>query len=385
LMIGPVNAEVGRRLLKFVAANRGNAVVMGPSGSGKTVLMEAALGQSLSDYVVVVLDEVGAYSGYTDYHAPYPINPARHLPPQALSLAIGDAIRAGKAMELSAGAKLIIERAAAWLSNEEKAPIDVSNHPRSLPGIAKAIEDAANKGILNVEHAYEALWALDRARHWILTTETHPLIERLLNGELMGKSIGIDLSGVHDDVAKWLYAITLMKSMEEAGLKKVVLVIDELWGSGLPRTLINWLMLEASRGRHVVLVSDAPPDEALKYVNVVVKFPYAYMSLEDLLAGRVDPDLTELGKYGPHTAKLYAYATTEEAAKVLGLGTPGYTEMPIRVEKPEPKPSAVTLTKCVEEIAGENAEDVFNDLRRNGFEKTKYRDEARQVWECIGR
>jgi vacuolar-type H+-ATPase catalytic subunit A/Vma1 len=384
-MTGPVNAEVGRRLLWFVAANGGNAVVMGPSGSGKTVLMKVAVEQSLSDYVVVVLDEVGAYGGYTDYHAPYPINPARHLTPLALSLAISDAIRAGKAMELSAGAKLIIERAAAWLSNEEKAPIDVSNHPRSLPGIAKAIEEAANKGVLNVEHAYEALWALGRARHWMLTTETHPLIERLLNGELRGRSVGIDLSGVHGAVAKWLYAITLMKSMEEAGLRRVILVIDELWGSGLPRTLINWLMLGASRGRHVVLVSDAPPDEALKYVNAVVKFPYAYMSLEDLLAGRVDPDLTELSKYGPHTAKLYAYATTEEAAKVLGLETPGYTEIPIRVEKPEPKPSAVTLKKCVEEIAGENAEDVFNDLRRNGFEKSKYRDEARQVWECIGR
>jgi len=152
-----------------------------------------------------------------------------------------------------------------------------------------------------------------------------------------------------------------------------------------PRTLINWLMLEASRGRHVVLVSDAPPDEALKYVNAVVKFPYAYMSLEDLLAGRVDPDLTELSKYGPHTAKLYAYATTEEAAKVLGLGTPGYTEMPIRVEKPEPKPSAITLTKCVEEVAGDRAEEVFNDLRRNGFEKSKHQGEARLVWECIGR
>jgi hypothetical protein len=347
--------------------------------------MEAAVEQSPDDHVVVVLDEVGAYSGYVDYHAPYTINPARHLPPLALSLAISDAVRAGKAMELSTGAKLIIERAAAWLSNEEKAPIDVSNHPRSLPGIAKAIEDAANKGVLNVEHAYEALWALGRARHWMLTTETHPLIERVLNGELRGRSIGIDLSGVHGAVAKWLYAITLMKSMEEAGLRRVILVIDELWGSELPRTLINWLMLEASKGRHTVLVSDAPPDEALKYVNAVVKFPYMYTSLEDLLAERVDPDLTELSKYGPHTAKLYAYATTEEAAKVLGLGTPGYTEMPIRVEKPEPKPSAVTLTKCVEEVAGENAEDVFNDLRRNGFEKSKHQGEAKLVWECIGR
>jgi len=383
-MTGPVNAEVGRRLLKFVIVNRGNAVVMGPSGSGKTVLMEAAVEQPLSDYVVVVLDEVGAYSGYTDYHAPYPINPARHLPPLALSLAIGDAVRAGKAVELSTGAKLIIKRAAAWLNGEE-APIDVSNHPRSLLGIAKAIEEAANKGVLNVEHAYEALWALDKARHWMLTNETHPIIRRLLNGKLRGKSIGIDLGGVLSGVAKWLYAITLMKSMEKARLRRVVLVIDELWSGKLPRTLINWLMLEASRGRHTVLVSDAPPDEALKYVNAVVKFPYAYMSLKDLLAGRVDPDLTELSKYGPHTAKLYAYATTEEAAKVLGLGTPGYTEMPIRVEEPEPKPSAVTLKRCVEEIAGENAEDVINDLRKSGFEKTKYRDEARQVWECIGR
>jgi GTPase SAR1 family protein len=132
-MSGPVNAEVGRRLLKFVAANGGNAVIMGPSGSGKTVLMEAALERSLDDYVVVVLDEVGAYSGYTDYHAPYPINPARHLPPLALSLAIGDAVRAGKAVELSAGAKLIIERAAAWLSNEEKAPIRREQPPKEPP------------------------------------------------------------------------------------------------------------------------------------------------------------------------------------------------------------------------------------------------------------
>ena len=191
------------------------------------------------------------------------------------------------------------------------------------------------------------------------------------------------MSGVHGSVAKWLYAITLMKSMEETGLRRVVLVIDELWGSELPRALINWLMLEASRGRHVVLVSDAPPDEALKYVNAVVKFPYAYMSLKDLLAGRVDPDLTELGKYGPHTAKLYAYATTEEAAKVLGLEAPGYAEIPIRVEKP--KPGAITLTKCVEEVAGGNAEEVIDDIRMNGFEGSKYAKEARLVWECIGR
>jgi hypothetical protein len=43
------------------------------------------------------------------------------------------------------------------------------------------------------------------------------------------------------------------------------------------------------------------------------------------------------------------------------------------------------LKKCVEEVAGENAEDVFNDLRRNGFGKSKHQGEAKLVWECIGR
>jgi hypothetical protein len=57
----------------------------------------------------------------------------------------------------------------------------------------------------------------------------------------------------------------------------------------------------------------------------------------------------------------------------------------VRFEKPEPKPGAVTLTKCVEEVAGENAKEVIDDIRRSGFEGSKYAKEAKLAWECIGR
>jgi hypothetical protein len=281
----------------------------------------------------------------------------------------------------------LIEEVARLMRGEEDVSgqlprIDVSSYPRSLEGVGRAIAKMIEGGLLSrdlVEPAEEAYVTLSRLNHWMFNT-THPLIERLLRGELRGRSIGIDL-GALEPGQLWLYVIALMRTIEDRGLEDVVLVIDEAFvDNGLPGEIGDWVEAGADRGRYVVLVANDLPNDII--FRVVVKFPYMFRGFEDVLARRVDPDLVELGRYWPYAAKLHVFTWTEDAEEWLGRG---HVEVPVKFEKPEPKPSAVTLTKCVEEVAGDRAEDVINDLRKSGFEKTKYRDEARQVWECIGR
>jgi Domain of unknown function DUF87. len=76
--------------------NESHAVVFGPTGAGKTRFIDNALsnlGDILPSHTVVVLDVTGGYEGYTDYHAPYPLNVVRELNPVILPRVLGEVFR----------------------------------------------------------------------------------------------------------------------------------------------------------------------------------------------------------------------------------------------------------------------------------------------------
>jgi hypothetical protein len=388
-MPGTVDEELGGRLFEIMIRNVCHAAVIGPSGSVKSVAVKSALKNLPSRYLAIVLDTHGEYGGYTDYHAPYPINIVEAQPPESIVSMVEESIRLVEpGFKLHPDAAWLIEEVARLMRGEEDVSrqlprIDVGSHPRSLEGVGRAIAKMIEGRLLSrdlVEPAEEAYVALSRLNHWMFNT-THPLIERLLRGELRGRSIGIDLSVLEEPWQFWLYVIALMRTIEDRGLEDVVLVIDEAFvDNGLPGEIGDWVEAGADRGRYVVLVANDLPNDI--FFRVVVKFPYMFRGFEDVLARRVDPDLVELGRYGPYAAKLHVFTWTEDAEEWLGRG---HVEVPVKFEKPEPKPSAVTLTKCVEEVAGENAKEVIDDIRRGGFEGSKYAKEAKLTWECIGR
>jgi len=238
-------------LFEIMIRNMCHAAIIGPSGSVKSVAVKSALKNLPSRYLAIVLDTHGEYGGYTDYHAPYPINVVEAQPPGSIVSMVEESIRLVEpGFKLHPDAAWLIEEVARLMRGEEDVSrqlprIDVGSHPRSLEGVRRAIAKMIEGGLLSrdlVEPAEEAYVALNRLNHWMFNA-THPLIERLLNGELRGRSIGIDL-GALEPGQFWLYVIALMRAIEDRGLEDVVLVIDEAFvDNGLPGEIGTGLRL----------------------------------------------------------------------------------------------------------------------------------------------
>jgi len=376
--------EVVKGLLDVVVRIRGHAAIVGAVGEGKEEALREVLQHVPSNYTVIALDDSGRLEGYTDYYAPYPINPV-DVAPKSLVDVIDEAMRASRHRRLSSGARLAI-RVALWLVTGEEVPaikIDLGKYPRSLGGIADLISDVVEMGFItgkrDVEGAHEAVYTLHLLNHWMLD-KTHPIIAKALEGGLGGRSIGIDLGVMSEEEQRLLYTLSLMAAVEEFELRNVVLVINEaLILEEVPPRLAAWLGTGTSYNRHLVLSPFHMGEVLWGAFHVVLKFPYMFRSAEDALLWRFDPDAERLG---PGEARLMVRASSEEAAQWLGTE---YAELIVKVGEPKPKLDAITLTRCVEEVAGESAKEVIDDIRRNGFEKTKHQGEAKLVWECIGR
>ena len=240
--------DLVRGFFRLMVMNKSHAVVIGPIGAGKSSLMRNALQCLPEDYAALVPDVVGGvegYESYTDYYAPYPINVVGELSPVVLPSVLAETFEiAGEVNAITPTMARNLEIPAAWLLGLQPPPqgLDVSKYPRNLGGLIKLAEDAVNVGVIQgnlVESVYALVRRLSMVRHWMVE-EAHPLIHRLLSGELRGKSIGIDLSVFEDDVQQWFYMIALMRALGRRGVRNVLIVLDEATYSctrGLQRSI----------------------------------------------------------------------------------------------------------------------------------------------------
>jgi len=387
-------------LFRLAVLLEGHIAVYGPTGAGKTKLIENALRRGVPTHGIVVLDIAGNYEGYTDYYAPYPLNVVGELSPVVLPSVLAEVFEiAGEVNAITPTMARNLEVLAAWLLGLQPPPqgLDVSRYPRTLGGLIKLAEDAVNVGVIQgnlVESVYALIRRLSMVGHWMVDYETHPIIRRLLSGELRGKSIGIDLSVFEDAVQRWFYVIALLRALGR--VRDVIVVIDEahLFLRREASTLTQFVKVGRNFGRYAVLVTQSPndlPDWLPEFVKLSFEFPIPYLSTRDMLIeypsykyllGDREPGVRPSGELpahwrSPHTAKVRIVSTNEWAFECYGEGlTIDYVKVDVRVQ---PKPEAITLRKCAEKYG------VPVDLiREYGFDVRSRGETLRGVWECIG-
>ncbi|PLC64010.1 hypothetical protein B7L68_05635 [Thermoproteus sp. CP80] len=402
--------DLVRGFFRLMVMNKSHAVVFGPIGAGKSSLMKNALQCLPEDYAALVPDVVGGvegYEGYTDYYAPYPINVVAELSPVILPSVLAETFEiAGEVNAITPTMARNLEVLAAWLLGLQPPPqgLDVSKYPRNLGGLIKLAEDAVNVGVIQgnlIESIYALIRRLSMVRHWMVDYETHPIIRRLLSGELRGKSVGIDLSVFEDDVQQWFYMIALMRALGRRGVRNVLIVLDEahLFLHKRSSTLYRLLRIGRNRRFYFALISQSPsdfPDSVFNADRLFVEFPIPYLSFRDLIArrpsykyaiGDTEPGIRPRGELEEHwrdvyVAILHIHSMTREAKEHFG---PGLSTIPIKVNvEVQPKPNAVTLRRCVESVAPSMVDDLMNVIREYGFSHVGYNKLLEGVWRCIG-
>jgi hypothetical protein len=144
--------------------NESHAVLFGPTEAGKTGFIDntlSNLSNILPSFTVVVLDVTGGYEGYTDYHAPYPLNVVRELNPAILPRVLGEVLRIDGDESATTPTMAQNLETPSWLLGMESPPqvFDASKYLRNLGLIAMA--KATVEGVIQVS-LVESVYALIR-------------------------------------------------------------------------------------------------------------------------------------------------------------------------------------------------------------------------------
>jgi len=406
--VGRVAGCVGdyvRGFFWLVKVMKSGAIIFGPTGAGKTSLVKNALVHLREclgdDFSVVVFDITGNYEGYTDYHAPYPLN-VLELPPDTLVDVVEEVYQiAGKPQAITPTMAQNLETFLAWLLGVEPPPqgFDASRFPKTLGGLIGLARAAVSEGVIQgnlVESVMALVRRLNQLRHWLVDSETHPIIKRLLRGELRGRSVGIDLRVFRRGIRRWFYIVSFLQAVLNSGVSNLIVVVDEAhrYFRGEDTTLSELVRMGRNYGVFTILITQSPndiPSEIFMASRVYVEFPIAYMNVKDLLSrrptykyaiGDEEPGVRPRGELEEHwrdihVAMLHLQVMTKEAKEQFG---PGLWTMPIKVDvEVQPKPEAVTLRKC----AGKYGVPI-NLIWERGFDVQGKGDVLRGVWECIG-
>jgi len=221
--------DLGEDLFEVMVDNESDVIVYGAKGEGKTRLVHNALRRVPRDFTVVVPDTTGRYAGYVDYHSPYPINVVE-LNSESLPAVLEETYAvAGMPGVISPTMAQNLDTLVSWLLGlQPPHGLDVSKYPRTLSGLISLAEASVNEGVFQgnlVESVMALVRRLKFVRHWLVDHETHPIIKRLLSGELRGKSVGIDLSILKRGIRMWFYTIALLNAILDSNLTNVTLAV----------------------------------------------------------------------------------------------------------------------------------------------------------------
>jgi hypothetical protein len=398
--------DLSEDLFQVMIDNESDVIVYGAKGEGKTRLVHNALRRVPRDFTVVVPDTTSRYAGYVDYHAPYPINVVE-LNSESLPAVLEETYAvAGMPGVITPTMAQNLDTLVSWLLGlQPPHGLDVSKYPRTLSGLISLAEASVSEGVFQgslVESVMALVRRLKFVRHWMVDHETHPIIRRLLNGELRGKSVGIDLSILKRGIRMWFYTIALLNAVLDSNLTNVIIVIDEahLFLRSQLSVLNDLMRIGRNYNIYFVLISQAPqhfPPDVWSEDKIFIEFPIPFISFMDVLRRRPtykyaigeedEPGIrtkAELEEHWRdiHTAMAIIKPTTPKMKECLGAGM---AMMPVKVDvNIPPKPNAVTLRRCVESVAPSMAGDLMNVIRDHGFSHVGYNKLLEGVWRCIG-
>jgi hypothetical protein len=233
-------------LFDVVIRDEGHALVLGASGTGKTTLVKQEL-QSASEALrrirnrVLVIDRIGNYKGFVDYHGPFPLNPLEFIRPEDFIDVVSQAVISTYGniqTPWSPAQEKIVEdclegtaprgRGRKKGGVEEGDEEEAGGEPvRSIPELIQCVktshyserdDELARKAVARRINLFNNLmWA----------RRTHGLLRAWLTGSLDG-SLAIDLSRVPlPNAIAYVYALLAILARGRGVKGPIIVVIDE--------------------------------------------------------------------------------------------------------------------------------------------------------------
>ncbi|GAB6943326.1 hypothetical protein JCM14467A_01080 [Vulcanisaeta sp. JCM 14467] len=390
--------EPAKHLFRLMVLDETHALIFGAIGTGKTTLIKNALVDVPQDYTVVVFDIAGSYEGYTDYHAPYPLNPLDFLGDMEF-LDVLDEVLTMRFPRLPYAKTPAMDYTLMLAYRQLMAR---GGEP-SVGSVLRFLEEAVEGGTIVREDEASAARGLIRRlsyfNHWIFQ-KTHPLINRLLKGELRGRSIGIDLRWL-TPVQRWFYVLSLLTAANAVDARNVIFVIDEahLYFRLGESTLTFSVRVGRNYGRYFALITQSlfdVPEEFISMNKLFIEFPIMFHRPENVIfrevgfkayfgrnefygSGKDVGGLMPPHWASPLTALMHLHVTSRQLLEMTAERRP-YYELRVEVNPTiPPRTGATTLRQCAKAYGVD-----LGVIRDRGFDYTPLQQLLQGVWECIG-
>jgi len=231
-------------LLDIVIGDEGHALILGASGTGKTTAIKQEL-QSASEALrrirnrVLVIDRIGNYKGFTEYHGPFPLNPLEFIRPEDFIDVVSQAVISTYGniqTPWSPAQEKIVEdclegtapRGRGRKTSGEEGEEEGGGEPaRSIPEVIQCVRTShySERDDEMARKAVERRIKLFNNLMW--ARRTHVLLRAWLEGRLDG-SLAIDLSRVPlSEAIAYVYALLAILARSRTIKGPMIVVIDE--------------------------------------------------------------------------------------------------------------------------------------------------------------
>ena len=386
-------------LFKLVVLNESHVLIFGAPGTGKSTLIKQCLIDEIpEDYTIVIFDPVRTYEGYTDYYAPYGINPFDFINNPIIILDVIDEVLRLRFPRLGYVLTPAME--------EMFVRYVSSKNVRSFRELINVMLKDVEEGKVVREDEVNAIRGLRRRIEYFthrMFNETSGIVKKILNNELKGKSIGIDIHYLNE-TQRMAYVLFFLECIRQFEKKNVIFIIDEahLYLSQDRTLLSEHIRLGRNFKRFFILITQAPtdiPHEIFQLVKVFVQFPIMYFSLESLLykepsyiywyGKQVRYEKSDVRDYPfpPFWRELYSceihvHVTTKECRSLVKspYKTITVTLNPSNLKKKE---SSITLKKCIKKFT--NDEKLSRKLIEIFYKDVKIPDELEDLKNIINK
>ena len=234
-------------LFDLAVGNQGHVVILGAPGTGKTTAIKQEL-QSNSKALgsirrrVLIIDRIGNYKGFTEYHGPFPLNPLEFIRPEDFIDVVSQAVISTYGniqTPWSPAQEKIVEdclegtaprgrgRKKGGGEGEEGEEEGSGEPARSIPEIIQCVRTShySDRDDELARKAVERRIKLFNNLMW--ARRTHGLLKAWLEGRLDG-SLAIDVSRVPlSEANAYVYALLAILARSHAVKGPMIVVIDE--------------------------------------------------------------------------------------------------------------------------------------------------------------
>ncbi len=334
------------RLFDLIVENESHALVIGASGTGKTTLIKQEL-QSGSEALrrirnrVLIIDRIGNYKGFVEYHGPFPLNPLEFVQPKDFIDAISQSVISTYGdiqTPWSPAQEKIVEDCL-----EGTAPRGGGEPARSIPELIQCVR-SSRYSERDDEMARKAVERrIDLFNNLLFARRTHGLLKAWLEGRL-NASLAIDVSRVPLPKAN-AYVYALLAVLARSRVKgPMIVVIDEAqyyatvgFRGGLS-LLEEAIRVSRNFETYYIAMTQDPeglPKRLVKVFKVYVIFNITNRKeTSELLGFTVEESAFKV----PFRAFVKVLLTSEDAYAKYKQSGPGYANADITVDPKALKP-----------------------------------------------